>query len=159
LAFTPMVPEGQAPRPFRSRLIEVLRPKEKAGSKDVRTVLVIDDEPALVELLSRTLLARGFSVLQALTAKRGLELAATGQPDVIILDLTMPEYSGTQVVEQLRAQPETKRIPILIHTGTVLAEEERQHLATQVQSITCKTEPQHLLADLERVGELQALVE
>ena len=73
---------------------------------------------------------------------------------MIILDLVMPDCSGAQVVEQLRARPDTKSIPILIHTGTVLSDQERQHLAAQVQSITSKTAPQSLLADLDRLGEL-----
>jgi len=78
-------------------------------------------------------------------------LAFSHHPDVIILDLTMPECDGLQVVEQLRARPETQSIPILIHTGTALTEQERQRLATHVQSITSKTEPAALLANLERL--------
>jgi CheY-like chemotaxis protein len=66
----------------------------------------------------------------------------------------MPEFSGTQIVEQLRANPRTKNIPILINTGTVLNEEERQRLAGHVQSITSKTERENLLTELERLGAL-----
>lgn len=63
-------------------------------------------------------------------------------------------FSGTQIVEQLRAHPRTKNIPILINTGTVLNEEERQRLAGHVQSITSKTERENLLTELERLGAL-----
>jgi CheY-like chemotaxis protein len=56
------------------------------------------------------------------------------------------------VVERLRADPQTRRIPVLIHTGMVLSEDERHHLATQVQSITFKTEQDFLLAELDRLG-------
>ena len=66
----------------------------------------------------------------------------------------MSEFSGTQIVEQLRAHPRTKNIPILINTGTVLNEEERQRLAGHVQSITSKTERESLLSELERLGAL-----
>jgi CheY-like chemotaxis protein len=82
----------------------------------------------------------------------GVEFATKYLPDVIILDFNMPRFSGTQIVEQLRAHPRTKNIPILINTGTVLNEEERQRLAGHVQSITSKTENEHLLSELERLG-------
>ena len=114
-------------------------------------VLVVEDEPALLELLAKTLLFKGFQVLRAGSGRRGVEYATSAHPDVIILDLSMPDCSGIEVVEQLRARPDTKHIPILIHTGTALTEQERQQLATHVQSITSKTEPQSLLADLDRL--------
>jgi CheY-like chemotaxis protein len=110
----------------------------------------------LLELLSKTLLFKGFQVLPAPTGRSGIEFATGAHPDVIILDLTLPDRSGIQVVEDLRARPETKNIPILIHTGTVLSEPERQRLAAQVQSITSKTEPQSLLTQLEHLDETPA---
>ena len=142
--------------PTESRLVDAVRRKAKATGKEVKTVLIIDDEPALLELLAKTLLFKGFQVLPAGTGRRGIEFATAAHPDVIILDLAMPDCSGIQVVEQLRAQPETKHIPILIHTGTALNEQERQHLAAQVQSITSKAAPQSLFADLERLEDLPA---
>ena len=75
---------------------------------------------------------------------------------MIILDLTLPDCSGIHVVESLRARPDTQSIPILIHTGTVLSEPERQHLAAHVQSITSKTEPHSLLVNLEHLDEASA---
>jgi CheY-like chemotaxis protein len=80
-----------------------------------------------------------------------VEFATRHLPDVIILDFTMPEFDGARVVELLRANPRTKDIPILIQTGTVLNEEERQRLAGHVQAITSKTERGSLLAELERL--------
>ena len=120
--------------------------------------MIIEDEPALLELLAKTLLFKGFQVLPAASGHRGIELAVGSHPDVIILDLTMPDCSGIQVVETLRALPETQSIPILIHTGTVLSEPERQRLAAQVQSITSKAEPASLLTKLEHLDEAPAEV-
>jgi CheY-like chemotaxis protein len=104
------------------------------------------------------LLFKGFQVLPAANGRSGIEFATGCHPDVIILDLTMPDFSGIQVVEDLRARPETKSIPILIHTGAALSEPERQHLAAQVQSITSKAEPQSLLTELEHLDESPAVV-
>jgi hypothetical protein len=106
-------------------------PHQLLLGKEVRTVLIIEDEPALLELLAKTLVSKGFQVLPAATGRRGIEFAIGTHPDVIILD--------------------TKRIPILLHTGTALNEQERQHLASHVQSVTSKAEPQSLFANLERL--------
>ena len=107
----------------------------------------------MLELLTKTLLQEGFQRSSGFrTAARVWNLPRIICPDVIILDFTMPEFDGSKVVEQLRAHPRTKNIPILINTGTVLNEEERQRLAGHVQSITSKTERESLLAELERSG-------
>jgi len=66
----------------------------------------------------------------------------------------MPGIDGFQVIERLRANPETKKIPVVIHTGVALTHDERQRLAHQVQSITCKTEPRTLLEAVDRVEAL-----
>ncbi len=138
----------------KSRLIDALRRTGCVAGKEVKTVLIIEDEPALLELLTKTLLFKGFQVLPAGSGRRGIEFATGSHPDVIILDLTMPDCSGMEVVADLRARPETRHIPILIHTGTALSEPERQRLAAQVQSITSKTEPQSLLSKLEHLDEV-----
>jgi PAS domain S-box-containing protein len=138
------------------RLIDALRRTSPSSGKEVKTVLIIDDEPALLELLAKTLLFKGFQVLPAVNGHSGIEFAVGSHPDVIILDLNMPDCSGIQVVESLRARPDTKSIPILIHTGTALSEPERQRLAAHVQSITSKAEPQSLLTKLEHLEEAPA---
>jgi PAS domain S-box-containing protein len=134
-----------------SRLVDAIRRSDKTTGKELKTVLIIDDEPALLELLTKTLLQEGFRVLRASDGRKGVEFATSCHPDVIILDFTMPEFDGPKVVEQLRTHPHTKNIPILINTGIVLNEEERQRLAGHVQAITSKTEPGSLLAELERL--------
>jgi CheY-like chemotaxis protein len=132
-------------------LVDAIRCSVKTAGKKLKTVLIIDDEPALVELLTTTLLREGFRILQAHNGRRGVELARIHHPDVIVLDFIMPEINGSQVVEQLRATPRTRDIPILIQTGTVLKEEERHRLAGHVQAITYKTERGSLLAELSRL--------
>ena len=154
LAFSLLGKEGAVSERVSSRLVDAIRQSDKTIGKELKTVLIIDDEPSLLELLTRTLLHKGFSVLRAAHGRTGVEFATSYHPDVIVLDFNMPEFGGIQVVEQLRAHPRTKNIPILINTGAVLSEEERQHLAGHVQSITSKTESASLLAELERLGTL-----
>jgi CheY-like chemotaxis protein len=153
LGFCLLNGEGRVVGPLRGRLIDALRQTDSTG-KEVKTVLVIDDESAFLELLTKTFLSKGFQVLTASNGRQGLEYATRHHPDVIVLDLNMPDFHGTQVVEQLRVNASTKHIPILIHTGCVLSEDERQRLATHVQSITSKTEPQRLFVNVEHLGAL-----
>jgi CheY-like chemotaxis protein len=157
-SFGPLATERMPEAVTRPRLIDAVRRTGASSGKEVKTVLIIEDEPALLELLAKTLLFKGFQVLPAPNGRSGLEFATGSHPDVIILDLTMPDCSGIQVVENLRARPETKTIPILIHTDTALSEPERQHLAAHVQSITSKAEPQSLLTRLEHLDETPAEV-
>ena len=145
-----------APQPPWPRLIDAIRQTNRSRGSEVKTVLVVDDEPALSELLAKTLLYKGFQVIQAYDGSKGLELATRCHPDVIVLDLNMPEYDGIQVVERLRNDRTTEKIPVLIHTGIALNEEERQRLAGHVYSITSKTDRESLLADLQRLNEAPA---
>lgn len=151
LGFSLLNGETFAADAVKPRLIDALRHDDKLAGKEVKTVLIVEDEPAVLEMVAKTFLHKGFQVLQAANGRDGLELALNYHPDVVILDLIMPDFDGKQLVEELRRHPQTKNIPILVHTGTVLSEEERQRLAIHVQSITCKTETEQLLANVERL--------
>jgi PAS domain S-box-containing protein len=152
LAFSLLGKEGGVSGRTSSRLMDAIRQSGESTGKELKTVLIIDDEPAILELLAKTLLQRGFRVLQTPDGRTGVKFAAKYLPDVIILDLNIPQFSGVQIVEQLRANARTKNIPILINTGTVINEEERQRLASHVQSITSKMEHENLLSEVERLG-------
>jgi PAS domain S-box-containing protein len=156
LGFSLLCKDGTVSERVNSRLVDAIRQSDKTAGKELKTILIIDDEPALLELLAKTLLQEGFRVLRASNGRKGVEFATRHHPDVIILDFNMPEFDGTKVVEQLRTHPRTKDIPILIQTGTVLNEEERQRLAGHVQAITSKTERGSLLAELERLDSTSA---
>jgi len=149
--FSSVEPAGQGWGVPRPRLMDAIRHTRTSQGKEVKTVLVMEDETVLLELLGKTLLGRGFQVLQAADGKTGLDLLTRHRPDVIILDLIMPDVDGTQVVQRLRSNPDTASIPVLIHTSAVLDSEERGRLASHVQSITAKTEPDKLLRNLEEL--------
>ena len=79
-------------------------------------VLVIDDEPDLVEML-RMALERKFEVLVAFDGKEGVAKAVAEKPDVIVLDIMMPEKDGFEACRELKGDPRTALTPILIVTG------------------------------------------
>lgn len=80
-------------------------------------VLVVDDEPDIVELISFNLRNAGFAVETAASGTEAIEKASHVTPDLIVLDLMLPELDGMSVCEILRKTAVTARIPILMLTG------------------------------------------
>jgi PAS domain S-box-containing protein len=87
---------------------------EGAGSGDAGTVLIIDDDPEAHDLLRRTLTREGFRVEGALDGETGLEMAGTLQPDVLLLDVIMPDMNGWSVLGALKANPDLANIPVVV---------------------------------------------
>jgi two-component system KDP operon response regulator KdpE len=77
-------------------------------------VLVVDDEPQLLRALRITLTARGYDVHTAATGRRALAEATTRPPDLVILDLGLPDIDGAEVINRLRAQ---SAVPIIVLSG------------------------------------------
>jgi two-component system, cell cycle response regulator DivK len=80
-------------------------------------ILMIEDIPDNAELTRRILLSAGYEVIHALEAEEGLNLAVTKQPDLILLDLGLPDYDGQTLAGWLRAEPKTANIPIVALTA------------------------------------------
>jgi signal transduction histidine kinase/CheY-like chemotaxis protein len=105
----------------------------KSGEKPC--VLVVDDEPANREWLKRILEPAGFAVIQARGGKEAIELARSRKPDLVLLDLMMPEVTGFDVVEALRADEGTKSTPIMVLTAKHLTESDIHQLNGHVSTI------------------------
>jgi PAS domain S-box-containing protein len=114
-------------------------------------VLIVDDEPATVELLTDVLTAQGFRAMAAHDGREGIEMALAQRPDAIVLDLVMPGESGFDVVRQLRDHPWGRNVPILVFTGKDLSSDDRERLFEGVQAIVSKDGPAELLSELARV--------
>ena len=78
------------------------------------TIIVIDDEEELTQLLKIELEAEGFTVLTAQDGKTGIDLAQKNSPDLIILDIMMPGLNGYETLQELRNNSSTQNIPILM---------------------------------------------
>ena len=77
-------------------------------------ILIADDEPNQLELMSFNLSNAGYSIIKAANGKEAIELIENHSPDLIILDWMMPKMSGIDVCRTLRSRSETKQIPIII---------------------------------------------
>ncbi|MCW5874328.1 MAG: response regulator [Anaerolineales bacterium] len=82
-----------------------------------RKVVCVEDEQEMIDLIRLILGRRGFEVLGANGGARGLELIRAELPDVVLLDLMMPEMDGWQVYQQLKADPATEHIPVVVVTA------------------------------------------
>ncbi|MBI2061515.1 MAG: response regulator [Nitrospirae bacterium] len=83
-----------------------------------QTVLVVDDEKRIVQLLRETLTQAGFEVRESVDGRSALDQARQRPPDLMILDLKLGDLSGVEVCRQLRKEEATSRIPILMLTGS-----------------------------------------
>ncbi|MGA2441680.1 MAG: response regulator transcription factor [Tepidisphaeraceae bacterium] len=79
-----------------------------------RTILVVEDERDFARLVGRTLEQEGFDVILATDGTTGLRLAREQRPDLIVLDLTMPDVDGLEVCKVLRSEPRSAHMPILV---------------------------------------------
>ena len=82
-----------------------------------RTILLVDDDRAVVDTFSRMLKLEGYTVAAALDPTAGLVLADNLRPDAIILDMRMPLISGLQFLRQVRQRPHLVEVPVAIVTG------------------------------------------
>jgi CheY-like chemotaxis protein/nitrogen-specific signal transduction histidine kinase len=125
------------PKPIdRERLSAVLR--RFRGPHTPCPAVVIEDDPASREVLRRTLEQDGWRVCEATNGREGLELLADGTPDLILLDLMMPEMDGFEFVDALRANEAWAGIPVVVVTARDLSSQERARLEGRVRKVLQK---------------------
>ena len=127
----------------REELLGALVDAGIAGTRPVSTVLIVDDDPKAVELLATYLKGPSYRVLRAHGGAEGIETARRERPDLIVLDLLMPEVSGFDVVEMLKDSAETAAIPIVVVTAKTLTAQDKATLNSLVAVVLQKTSFNH----------------
>jgi CheY-like chemotaxis protein len=138
----------------RGRLVGALRRhhREQAAC----AVLVVEDDPVSRQLVRELLAREGCTVREAADGRAGLVEVARSRPDLIVLDLLMPELDGFGFVAELRRHPDWRAIPIVVVTAKDVTPEDRRRLNGQVETVIAKggtareallTEVRELLAD------------
>jgi signal transduction histidine kinase/DNA-binding NarL/FixJ family response regulator len=92
------------------------KPQEPEPKPQAETILVIDDDPAVRDLMSRFLVKLGFHVVAAVDGEEGLKLAKRLRPVIITLDVVMPRMDGWSVLKELKSDPELSTIPVIMVT-------------------------------------------
>jgi DNA-binding response OmpR family regulator len=122
-------------------------------------VLLIEDDSAAAEMYRLRLVADGYTVIVAEDGERGLEMAGAELPDFIYLDIRLPKIDGFEVLERLRADPETAGIPVIIlsNFGEPEFRERGLKLGALEFLVKSDTTPSNLSEVVERVTTPRAL--
>ncbi|HYR62762.1 MAG TPA: response regulator [Actinomycetota bacterium] len=115
------------------------------------TILLVEDDPSVRELLKVLLEVEGYEIVEAKDGLEGLEKAGELKPDLMILDLMMPEVDGERVILRLRSEPATRRLPVIVVSGRYEALDRCRDMIGDENVFAKPFEPVKLL---KRVGTL-----
>jgi len=122
-------------------------------SEQKRRVVCVEDEPEMIDLYRLILGRRGFEVIGADGGRKGLETVEDLQPDLVLLDLMMPDMDGWEVYKRLKSNPETETIPVIVVTAKAQSIDKvlGLHIAQVDDYISKPFSPQELLDSVEKV--------
>jgi len=129
---------------------------QKTEGKTTRTVVCIEDEVEMVQLVRLILKNRGFEVIGAMSGEEGLATIARVNPDLVLLDLMMPDMSGWDVYQRMKADDEMQKIPVIVITARAENIDKMLglHIARVQDYITKPFSPPQLLNSIKRVLKL-----
>lgn len=118
----------------------------------VKKILVIDDQQYNHILLSHIFNEQGFNYIKAANGKDGLSLACSENPDIILLDIMMPDMDGIEVLKRLKNNPDTSRIPVIMLSGKSNEEDINKALNIGAEKFIIKPfKPKELSVEIESV--------
>jgi CheY-like chemotaxis protein len=105
------------------------------ATSGLKTVLVIEDDPWTRTITTALLAGEGFGVVEAKNGEEGLAQARTHSPDAILLDLALPTKSGLEVLRELKGEPLTQDIPVIVVSayGALMCDDDAHHAAGVIQ--------------------------
>jgi two-component system response regulator VicR len=120
---------------------------------NTKVILCIEDEQEMIDLIRLILSRRGFEIQGANGGKEGLEMVRKNHPDLVLLDLMMPEMDGWEVYQQMKADESTKDIPVIVVTAKAQSIDKvlGLHIAKVDDYIAKPFSPQELLASVDTV--------
>ncbi len=118
-----------------------------------KRVVCIEDEPEMIDLMRLILSRKGYQVIGAMGGREGLEAVQRDKPDVVLLDLMMPDMDGWEVYQKMKANDATKNIPVIVVTAKAQSIDKvlGLHIAKVDDYITKPFGPQDLVDSIEKV--------
>jgi len=116
-------------------------------------VVYIEDEPEMIDLVRLILGRKGFDVIGAIGGREGLELIRQEKPDLVLLDLMMPDLDGWDVYQQMKSEETIREIPVIVITAKAQSIDKvlGLHIAKVEDYISKPFSPQDLIASVEKV--------
>jgi signal transduction histidine kinase/DNA-binding NarL/FixJ family response regulator len=138
---------------LKSDLVDAIQRLKAQHTRRVIRVLVVDDDPMLIELLKAILPPPDYDVITAMNGLWAIEQMIDNLPDVIIVDLLMPDMNGFDLLSALRRDPRTHDLPVLVLTAKSLTLAERAELSRTAQGVMTKTSlrRERLLVEIDRL--------
>lgn len=117
------------------------------------SVMIVDDNEFELSQISKIIEKENIKTILAKSGKECINLLENTSPDVLILDLMMPEMDGFTVLEKIRKIPTTKNLPVIVVTAKDLSKDDKNRLSGNVASLLSKSEmsPQNLLSEIKRI--------
>ena len=121
--------------------------------KNMKNILCIEDEQEMIDLIRLILNRRGFEVRGATSGQEGLDAMRKETPDLVLLDLMMPEMDGWEVYQQMKADSKMKNIPVIVVTAKAQSIDKvlGLHIAKVDDYIAKPFSPQELLNSVDKV--------
>ena len=117
-----------------------------------KKILIVDDEKALISLVSLHMKMSGYDVLSAANGEKALEIAKEEKPDLIILDLMLPKIDGWETCKRLRQDPEIKNVPVIMLTARAEIEDKLKGFEAGADDYVTKPfSPRELVSRVKRV--------
>jgi DNA-binding response OmpR family regulator len=122
-------------------------------SEERKRVVCIEDEPEMIDLVRLILGRKGFELIGAVGGREGLETVRRVKPDLVLLDLMMPDMDGWEVYQQMKADDELKDIPVIVVTAKAQSIDKvlGLHIAKVDDYVTKPFGPQELLESVRKV--------
>ena len=126
-------------------------------AEEEKRLVCIEDEPEMIDLVRLILSRKGFTVIGANGGVEGLEVVRQEKPDLILLDLMMPDMDGWEVYQQIKADEELREIPVVVVTAKAQSIDKvlGLHIAKVDDYITKPFGPQELLESVEKILGMQ----
>ncbi|MCA9626581.1 MAG: response regulator [Myxococcales bacterium] len=120
-------------------------------------ILVVEDQDSIRKMIEALVRARGYEVVAVPNGAKGIDVATTEPPDIVLLDLMLPgQYDGFEVCRRLRANPTTKKVPVVIISA--LDDKESRGKASEAGATAYYTKPFSPIALLKEIDRLRDLL-
>jgi two-component system cell cycle response regulator DivK len=117
-------------------------------------VLIVEDNPMNMKLVRDVLQFKGYQTLEAICGRDGVRMAIEHLPDLVLMDIQLPDIDGTRALAEIRAHPQAREIPVLVVTASVMPYDQQRIAASGFEAFISK--PINVKSFIETVGRFVA---